>query len=285
VSVHFDLEPVAEGTWASVARPDRGAIGNAAIVSLGDGALVVDTHFAPAAARELLQAAEELAGPVRHVLNTHWHGDHVYGNGAMPPEARIYATVRTRELVANNGALRLQAFKESLDEERARVHELRAQGDEEGAEALAQLLAEAPAMELRLPEDTFDGRLELGRATALTFGGGHTESDAVVHVRDERVVICGDLLVVGMQPWAGHGDPIQWVRILDRIEMLDAHTLVPGHGPVAGPEALAPLRDYLDALLELRDNAPARFAGWGQPEMWARNVTALRERAQSGRLA
>jgi cyclase len=280
VSVHFDLEPVAEGTWASVARPGRGGIGNAAIVSLGGEALVVDTHFAPAAARDLLRAAEELAGPVRHVVNTHWHGDHVHGNGVMPAEARIHATARTRELVANNGALRLQAFKESLDEERPRVHELRAKGDEEGAEALAQLIAEAPAMELRLPDDTFDERIELGRATALTFGGGHTESDAVVHIRDERVVVCGDLLVVGMQPWAGHGDPSAWVRILDRIEMLDAHTLIPGHGPVAGPEALTPLRDYLEALLELGDEAPDRFAEWGQPEMWERNITALRERAQ-----
>jgi cyclase len=278
-SVHFDLEPVGEGVWASVARPDRGAVGNAAIVDLGGESLVVDTHFAPAAARDLRRAAEELAGPIRDVVDTHWHGDHVNGNAWMPADARIVSTARTRELIATLGAERLEAFKDSLEDQRGRVHELRADGDEEGAEALAQLLAEAPLLEHRLPDDTFGERLELGRARALTFGGGHTESDAVVHVRDARVVLAGDLVTVASQPWVGHGEPLEWLRILDHLEALDAHTIVPGHGPVAGPEALAPMRAYLEALLSLADHAPRRFREWRQPEMWARNVAALRERA------
>jgi cyclase len=279
-SVHFELEPVGEGLWAAVALPGRGAVGNAAIVDLGGRSLVVDTHFAPAAARDLRRAAEELSGPVRQVVDTHWHGDHVNGNASMPATARVLSTPKTRELIATLGARRLQAFKDSLDDERGRVHALRAEGDEEGAEALAQILAEAPSLAQRLPEETFDERLELGRARALTFGGGHTASDAVVHVADARVVITGDLVVAETQPGAGHGDPHQWLRILDHLEALDAHTLVPGHGPVVGPEAIARLRDYLEALLELGDHAPARFRHWGQPEMWARNVTALRERSE-----
>jgi cyclase len=277
-SVHFELEPVGEGVWASIAQPGRGAVGNAAIVDLGGQALVVDTHFAPAAARDLRRAAEELAGPVRRVVNTHWHGDHVNGNASMPADARIAATSWTKELIATLGAERLRSYKESLDDERARVHALRADGDEEGAEALAQLVAEAPALEHRLPDETFEERLELGRARAVSFGGGHTDSDAVVQIRDARVVVSGDLVVNGVQPWAGHGDVRSWLRILGHVEALDAHTIVPGHGAVAGPEAIGQLRDYLEALLELTDEAPERFGGWVQPEMWARNVAALRER-------
>jgi cyclase len=277
-SVHFELEPVGEGIWASIARPERGAVGNAAIIDLGAGALVVDTHFSPAAARDLRRAAEELAGPVQSVVNTHWHGDHVNGNASMPKEARIIATARTRELIATLGAKRLQAFKDSVDGERGRVHALRSEGDEEGAESLAQLLAEAPSLEQRLPEETFDERLELGRARILTFGGGHTESDAVVHVADARVVVTADLVVVRTQPVAAWGDPREWVRILGHLEALDAHTIVPGHGPVAGPEAITRMRDYLEALLEAADEAPERFRDWAQPQMWASNVAALRER-------
>jgi cyclase len=277
-SVHFELEPVGEGVWASIARPGRGAVGNAAIVDLGGRALVVDTHFAPAAARDLRRAAEELAGPVHRIVNTHWHGDHVNGNSSMPAQARIAATPRTKELMATLGAERLRSFKESLEGERARVHALRAEGDEEGAEALAQILAEAPSLEHRLPDETFEERLEVGRARAVTFGGGHTESDAVVQIRDARVVVAGDLVVNGAQPWTGHGDLREWLRILGHVEALDAHTIVPGHGPVAGPEAIVHLRDYFEALLELTDEAPERFGGWRQPEMWARNVAALRER-------
>ena len=275
--VHFELEPVGEGVWASVAVPGRGAVGNAAIVDLGGAALVVDTHFAPGAARDLREAAEELAGPVREVVDTHWHGDHVNGNASMPAEARIAATSKTRELIGTLGAKRLAEFKASLEGERARVHQLRADGDEEGAEALAQLIAEAPGLEHRLPDDVFGEKLELGRARALTFGGGHTASDAVVHVEDAGVLIAGDLVVVGSQPWAGHGDLGEWIRILDHLEALDAHTVVPGHGPVAGAQALTPLRDYLEALAELPDEAPARFRDWEQPQMWARNIAALRE--------
>lgn len=279
MAVHADLEPIGEGVWASIARPGRGAVGNAAVVDLGGEALVVDTHFAPAAARELRAAAEELAGPVRHVVDTHWHGDHVNGNASMPVEARVLSTPRTRELISTLGAERLATFRASLDHERGRVHELRAQGDEQGAEALAQLLAEAPMMEHRLPDQTFDERLELGRAHVLALGGGHTDSDSVVHLRDARVVIAGDLVVVGSQPWAGHGDPASWLRILDHIEALDAHTIVPGHGPVVGTEALGPLRDYLEALLDPPEDVPERFRGWGQPEMWARNLAALSGRS------
>ena len=100
---------------------------------------------------------------------------------------------------------------------------------------------------------------------------------ASVHVPALRVVSAGDLVTVVMHPWqATHIH--DWLRFLAHIEALDPHTIVPGHGPVAGTEALQPLRDYLAALLDPAPEAPAGFAGWGQPEMWARNVAALAER-------
>jgi cyclase len=132
----------------------------------------------------------------------------------------------------------------------------------------------------------FAAEASVGRARALTSGGGHTESDAVVHVAEADVLVCGDLLFVGIQPWVGHGDPRSWLASLDRIAELDAALLVPGHGPVSGPESLAPLRDSLRALVDAVDSetvvqAPARFAEWDGAEMWARNLDALRERSPS----
>src|SRR5439155_25717814 len=85
---HAEHTPVAEGVTAAVAIPDRGAVGNAAIVDLGGSALVVDTHVTPAAGRELRQAA----GPVRGVLNTHWHADHVPGNGELDHSTTVSTT-------------------------------------------------------------------------------------------------------------------------------------------------------------------------------------------------
>lgn len=248
---HAEHTSVADGVTAAIAMPDRGAVGNAAIVDLGDSSLVVDTHVTPAAGRELRAQAE----PVGWVLNTHWHADHVLGNGEFD-DATIVATTRTRELMATIGAERLAAARE------------------EGSER------ELPD-ELRLPDETFDESWDFGRAKALTFGGGHTESDSVLLVPDAGVLVAGDLVVVGMQPWAGHGDPANWAGILERLLELDWGKVVPGHGPVSGREVVEPLRDYLLALDEaVREDRelPERFRDWGQPDMWETNVAALRER-------
>ena len=248
---HAEHTPVAEGVTAAVAIPDRGAVGNAAIVDLGDSTLVVDTHVTPAAGREL----REQAGDVRWVLNTHWHADHVLGNGEFD-DTTIVATTRTRELMATIGAERL------------------ATAQKEGSER------ELPE-QLRLPDETFEESWDFGRAQALTYGGGHTESDSVLLVADTGVLVAGDLVVVGMQPWAGHGDPANWAAILERLLELEWEQVVPGHGPVSGRDVIEPLRDYMleldEAVREDRE-LPERFRSWSGPEMWARNVEALRAR-------
>ena len=277
---HAELTAAAAGVWAAVAKPDRIAVGNAAIVDLGAQTLVVDTHVSPAAARELRAAAEELTGrPVSWVLNTHWHGDHVLGNGEFTG-ATIVSTTRTRELIATVGAERLEARKEALDEElQAELERLDAAGDEEGVRLLEEYARELPSLAPRLPDETFDRDRDFGGAQALTLGGGHTERDSVLLVPDASVLVAGDLVVVGMQPWAGHGDPAAWARILERLLELQWETVVPGHGPVSGREVIEPLRDYLLALDEaVREGVelPDRFREWGQPEMWERNVAALR---------
>jgi cyclase len=246
---HAEHEQVADGVRAAIATPGQAAVGNAAIVDLGEETLVVDTHVTPAAGRELRAAS----GPARWVLNTHWHADHVLGNGEFP-EAMIIATTRTKELMATIGADRLE--------------QRRAESGEE----------DLPA-QLRLPEETFEESWDFGRAQALTFGGGHTKSDSVLLVPDARVLVAGDLVVVGMQPWAGHGDPAAWAEILERLLELEWDHVVPGHGPVSGREVIEPLRDYVLALDEaVREGGdlPERFRSWDQPDMWAQNVEALR---------
>ena len=282
---HAELVAVGPGVHAAIAKPDRGAVGNAAVLDLGDETLVVDTHISPGAARELRTAAEELAGrPVSRVLNTHWHADHVLGNGELY-DASIASTARTRELMATLGVPRLAARKESLKAELpGELERLRAAGDEEGAELLEAYGRELPTVTHRLPDETFDERRDYGRAQALTLGGGHTESDAFVLVADAGVLVAGDLVVVGMQPWAGHGEPAAWAAILERVLELEWQTCVPGHGPVSGREVVPPLREYLLALDDaVRSGAaepelPKSFEGWGQRDMWGTNIAALRER-------
>jgi cyclase len=282
---HAELVAAGAGVYAAIAKPDRGAVGNAAVVDLGAETLVVDTHVSPAGARELRVAAEEATGrAVTQVLNTHWHGDHVLGNSEFR-EATIASTVRTRELIASLGRERLEMQKQSLRAELpAELERLRAAGDDEGVALLEEHALELPALTHRLPDETFEERRDYGAAEAVTFGGGHTDSDAFVLVREAGVLVAGDLVFAGLQPWAGHGDPAAWAGILERLLGLEWETCVPGHGPVSGREVVRPLRDYLLALDdavrggEPDPELPAAFADWDGAEMWARNVAALRER-------
>jgi cyclase len=140
------------------------------------------------------------------------------------------------------------------------------------------------ALEIRLPDATLDGKLVLeGRARTvevLSLGGGHTESDTIVFLPGERLLITGDLVVVDAHPWVGHGNVPDWLRILDGLEELDACVIVPGHGPVTGAGAVDEVRAYLADLLEAaatdEPELPERYRSWTQGSVFERNVDAVR---------
>ncbi|MCK9910301.1 MBL fold metallo-hydrolase, partial [Microbacteriaceae bacterium K1510] len=95
-SKYFRLNQVAEGLYAAIAVPGTGSLGNAGIVDLGDATLIVDTFGSIQAAEDLRLAAEQLTGrPAAYVFNTHWHGDHTYGNQVFADTARFIATSKT----------------------------------------------------------------------------------------------------------------------------------------------------------------------------------------------
>src|SRR5262249_13797688 len=134
-------EPVADGVSASVAEAGDAAVGNAGFVDLGGEALVFDTHMSLRAARELRDSAEAHA-PVRTVVLSHWHGDHVYGASAFDP-VHVVATDRTAELIRERTSVRLAQLKQTPPDE--------FQGTPFGEIAGSEL----PALELHLPDETF----------------------------------------------------------------------------------------------------------------------------------
>jgi cyclase len=138
---HFRLEQVADDAWAAVAPPDSGS--NAGFIRMNESTIVFDTFASTAAADELRSSAESIA-PVAYTINSHWHSDHVNGNGSFDDVA-ILATERTRELM----------------EERA-----------------------AGSLDVVFPTDVFYERVEREGAVVETLGGGHTESDAFLWFED-----------------------------------------------------------------------------------------------------
>ncbi len=260
---HIRVEQVADGAWAAIAVPDNESVGNAGFVEADGTTIVFDAHATPQAGAELRAAAEQIA-PVSLVVNSHWHGDHVRGNSVFTATP-IASSSRTRELIVQNGLPQLEAM-------RAQRAELGNNGTERWVgEALDAGLKQA------LPTETFDGSRDLPRGELLELGAGHTESDVVLWLADERILYSADLVVVDFLPWLGHGDPENWLRILDRIEELGPERIVPGHGPVGTIEDARVLRSYIEAMLA-DPSLPVR-PGWVDAEIHERNANFLRSRA------
>src|SRR5260370_4487482 len=79
----FDIKPVADGVYAAIAKPTYRVNSNTVIILLGDGVLVVDSNSTPSAARSLIEQIRKLTPkPVKYVVNTHFHLDHLQGNQA-----------------------------------------------------------------------------------------------------------------------------------------------------------------------------------------------------------
>lgn len=235
---------------------------NAAIIDLGDRTLVVDTFQTLTAAEDLLTAARSLTGRgAAIVVNSHWHSDHVGGNQVFSG-AEIIATPRTVELVVHN-ASPPEEYAAEADAYVAWVRERLAAAEDGDERARYQaalvtaetVLREAPRFRLTLPTPMQNQHIELvgseRDAEVLTYGPGHTESDAFVHLPAEGIVVAGDLLWVDAHPRTQDGDPGAWAAALDRMAALGPKSLVPGHGDVGGPHHLAGLAAYLREVADV----------------------------------
>ncbi len=308
-SRHFQLEPLTDGVYAAIAKDDGIARANAGIIDLGDRFLIFDTFRSPQASRDLITMARRQTGKALALaINSHWHADHVLGNTALPRSVAVIATSRTRELMAERIPGTINSLRENLP---LRLQELEAQlqaeQDADQRHAIGQsidiyrmALDDLPRLDLRLPNSTFESRLVFHgparTAELITFGGGHTESDAILYLPGDQIAFVGDLLFNGFHPWLGHGDPDEWLRIYDRIEALRpaVEVVVPGHGAVATPAAFAALRRYVPVLRRLAHEViaaggtvqeaesrpiPAAFSDWLAPDFFKSNMRFFYERA------
>jgi cyclase len=319
-SKYFELAQLADGVYAAIAR-NRGAASNAGIVNLGDSTLIFDTFMTPQAAEDLRGAAEWLTrSPVRYVVNSHWHGDHINGNAVFAADISLISTAQTRILMEKHapGAIRnLRQQKPTLETD---LRDLQAQllilkNESKRAEVQQEvencliMLDALPTLKLQLPNWTFEQQLVLHgserAAELLTFGGGHTDSDTILYLPDVGIAFVADLLFNHQHPWMGHGHPAEWLRILDDLDGLDTPVIVPGHGPVGTPEDYNQMREYIPAVQQVVEEllaaaatsvdehgeeapdiaksieVPAKFRTLEGSQRFANNVQALYERGRT----
>jgi glyoxylase-like metal-dependent hydrolase (beta-lactamase superfamily II) len=197
--------------------------GNVVVLSGPDGKIVVDTFVLPVwdALRKTIEGIA--GGPVRSVVNTHWHFDHTDNNASF---RKAGAT-----LVAHaNTAKRL-----------SETHEL-----------LGMRFTPAPP-EAR-PTQTFTsthGMQANGESLALAYiPPAHTDTDISIQFTKANVLHLGDVFFNGIYPFidAGTGGSINgMIAGVDRVlKRVDASTrIVPGHGPLADRAALTRYRDMM----------------------------------------
>ncbi|MDQ3146894.1 MAG: MBL fold metallo-hydrolase, partial [Actinomycetota bacterium] len=187
----------------------------------------IDTCFTERRSRAFLAAIASVTDrPVRTLVNTHHHGDHTHGNWLLP-EATIIGHDKCRSAVLESGLVAESLFP-GVDWGEVRV---------------------AP------PFVTFAERLTLhvdDLAVELDFmGPAHTTNDVVAWLPDRGVLFAGDLVFAGGTPFLLMGSVSGAVQAVERLSTLAPTTIVPGHGPVSGPEVLADQLAYLRFVQEV----------------------------------
>jgi cyclase len=256
----FEMVRLAEGVYVARRTEPPGLTVNANSVFIINEAdvVVVDATLTPGTAREGIAALRRLTTrPVRYLVNTHWHDDHVMGNVVYReafPGADFIAHEETREYLPAAGLKNRQmamspgGYPGFIDALRRRLakNESVFGGplDEEERAVIAsdikigeRYMAENPTAAVVLPTVTLRERLTLHRGTRvidiLHLGRGHTSGDIVVHLPDEGIIVAGDL-VIHPVPYVGNpqSHPGDWGATLEKLLALKHTMIVPGHGPV-----------------------------------------------------
>lgn len=207
---------------AGIATDNEGFISNAAVIITDEGIVLVDALGSPSLAELLRTKIREIsAQPIVKVIATHYHADHIYGLQVFKDDGA--------ELLAPAGYL--EYLDAPIAEERL----------EERRVSLAPWVNENTR--LVRPDVVIDtsttmkiGDVELG----IDFlGSAHSDGDQTVLVKNDAVLISGDLIFEGRIPFTGSGDTANWLATLERFDETGLKALIPGHGPAAEQPAEA----------------------------------------------
>lgn len=265
----FEVQKIAQDIYAVIRKepPSLWFNPNTVFIIGKKDVTVVDSNISSEDTSEVLAELRKLtAKPVRYVINTHWHEDHIIGNRvyreAFPKVEFIGHQSTLTDLPSVGAANR----KGSLENGKGFVELLKAQikkGENLAGQKLTEeerrgyssdiklvesYIAESPNFQIILPDILVENRLELNdgkrKIEILFLGRAHTGADLVVHLPKEKIVASGDLIVAPVPLVGSTSYPLEYGATLENLLKLNARVIIPGHGAV--------LRDTSYAKLMIR---------------------------------
>jgi quinoprotein relay system zinc metallohydrolase 2 len=264
---------VHQGRYEVQSPENRGDISNASFVVGSEAVAVIDTSGSEVMGEELRETIRAVTDkPIKYVINTHMHPDHVFGNAAFKQDNPIYVGhYKLARALGTRAESYITASKEMMGEKAF-----------EGSEIIL------PTMGIKEPTT-----LDLGDRKLLLepMPTAHTDNDLIITDLKTNTLFLGDLLFSQHIPTID-GSLKGWLAVLDDLSKRKAARVVPGHGPASMefPEALEPERRYLttvekDVRQQIAEgktlSEATKTAGFSEKDKWklfdqyhVRNVTA-----------
>jgi cyclase len=190
---------------------------NPGFIATDEGVLLVDTPQQPIDAVRWREKIVDRFGPIRYLVNTEPHSDHIRGNAYFPGVEVIGQAgmvARYEEAIPAMTAPELLAQLKQIDQD-------------------SVWLFNHPDYPPNPPTRTFEDRLDLelgGKRIQILHMPGHTAPQTAIFLPDEGVVFTGDNIFYKCKTYIQEADPWQWLATLERIGQLDVGVIVPGHG-------------------------------------------------------
>ncbi len=249
--------------------PDTNPQGNTTVIIGDRDVLVVDSGYLPSSAREdIAQIRQWTDKPVRYLVNTHWHPDHMRGNptyAAAFPGLTILAHTVTPGLeegfdVPNRARYRARIatladqLKRGKGEDGKKLSEAERKSMSEELTGRQAAFQEFENYVPVYPNVTFSDAMtiDLGNRTVELryYGKGHSAGDVVLYLPREHILVTGDLVATPI-PYFFAGYPYDEIATLESLAAIDAQVVIPGHGEVMLDKTY--LNRTIEVMKDVRD--------------------------------